>query len=297
MSSLEAPLHKSVITAPRFNPNRLLSRVVPHVILLAYTALALFPIILTIINSFKNRANIFKSPYALPIGDLFSTAGYETVFNPARANAPLYLENSLIVTVTTIVFVLLFGAMAAFALAEYKFPGNTLMGLYLSLGIMIPIRLGTVSIIKFCTALGLTGTLQGLILIYTAQNLPLAVFILAQFMRELPGELKEAARMDGASEYRIFFQLVLPLVRPALASVAVFAMIPTWNDLWFPLIMASSEQTRTVTLGVQMFTGQFQKDWPSLLAALTLAMLPVLIIYVLFSRQLIRGLTAGAVKQ
>jgi raffinose/stachyose/melibiose transport system permease protein len=297
MSEIYTASRRTAVSTSGFDLQRLAGTIAPHIILLSYTALALFPIALTIINSFKERKNIFRAPFALPLGDMFSSAGYETVFNPARANAPLYFQNSLIVTITTIILVLMFGAMAAHALAEYRFPGNTLMGLYLSLGIMIPIRLGTVSLIRLCTSLGLTGTLQGLILIYTAQNLPLAVFILSQFMKELPIELKEAARMDGASEYRIFFQLVLPLVRPAMASVAVFAMIPTWNDLWFPLIMASSEQTRTVTLGVQVFTSQFQRDWPALLAALSLAMLPVLVIYMLFSRQLIRGLTAGAVKQ
>lgn len=280
------------------NLNRLLfGSALPHVILLLYTALAIFPIVLTIINSFKERKNIFAHPYALPLGNLFSLSGYQLVFNPDRASTGLYLQNSLIVTVTTILAVILFGAMAAYALSEYDFPGNRWVGLYMSVGIMIPIRLGTVGIIKISTALGLTGTLQSLILIYIAQNLPLAIFILSQFMRDLPRELKDAARVDGASEYRIFFRLVLPLVRPGIASVAVFTMIPTWNDLWFPLILASKEETRTVTLGVQMFTGQFLKDWTALLAALTLAMLPVLIIYALFSRQMIRGLTSGAVKQ
>jgi raffinose/stachyose/melibiose transport system permease protein len=278
--------------------NRLLiGSALPHIILLLYTFLAMFPIVLTIINSFKERKNIFAHPYALPLGNLFSLSGYQLVFNPDRANTGLYLQNSLIVTVSTIVAVILFGAMAAYALSEYEFPGNRWLGLYMSIGIMIPIRLGTVGIIRICTALGLTGTLQSLVLIYIAQNLPLAIFILSQFMRDLPRELKDAARVDGASEYHIFFRLVLPLVRPGIASVAVFTMIPTWNDLWFPLILASQEETRTVTLGVQMFTGQFLKDWTALLAALTLAMLPVLIIYALFSRQMIRGLTSGAVKQ
>ncbi len=265
-----------------------------HIILLAYTALAMFPIVLTIINSFKKQGDIFSHPYIVPFGSMFTTIGYDTVFK--RAAALQYLENSLIVTVISIVITLLFGAMAAFALSEYKFRGNSLLGLYMALGIMIPIRLGTVSIIKLSTTLGLTGTLQGLIFIYIAQNLPLAIFILNQFLREVPTDLKDAARMDGASEYRVF-AMMIPLVRQALFSVTVFTMIPIWNDLWWPLIMAPNEQTRTITLGVQMFTGEFQTNWSSLLAALTLAMLPVLIIYAFSSRQLIRGLMAGAVKQ
>jgi raffinose/stachyose/melibiose transport system permease protein len=141
----------------------------------------------------------------------------------------------------------------------------------------------------------LVDTLVALILVYTAMGLPLAIFILQQFMRQVPKEMKDAARVDGASEYRIFW-LVLPMVRPAVAAVAVFTMIPIWNDLWFPLILAPSESTKTVTLGAQVFLGQFVSDWNAVLSSLTLAMVPVLILYIIFSRQLIRGLTSGAVK-
>jgi raffinose/stachyose/melibiose transport system permease protein len=202
----------------------------------------------------------------------------------------------MIVTVVAIALVLIFGAMAAFALSEYRFRGNTLMGLYLALGIMIPIRLGTVSILELMVASGLVNTLTSLILVYTAQGPPLAIFILSEFMGQVSKDLKDAGRMDGLSEYRIFFRLVLPLVRPAMATVAVFTMIPIWNDLWFPLILAPSEETKTVTLGAQMFIGQYVTNWNAVLAALSLAILPVLILYFIFSRQLIRGITAGAVK-
>jgi raffinose/stachyose/melibiose transport system permease protein len=163
------------------------------------------------------------------------------------------------------------------------------------MGIMIPIRLGTVSILRLVVAMRLVDTLVALILVYTAMGLPLTIFILQQFMRQVPVEMKEAARIDGASEYRIF-GLVLPMVRPAVATVAVFTMIPIWNDLWFPLILAPGESTKTVTLGAQVFLGQFVSDWNAVLSSLTLAMVPVLILYVIFSRQLIRGLTTGAVK-
>ena len=115
-------------------------------------------------------------------------------------------------------------------------------------------------------------------------------------MGQVSKDLKDAGRMDGLSEYRIFFRLVLPLIRPAMATVAVFTMIPIWNDLWFPLILAPSEETKTVTLGAQMFIGHYVTNWNAVLAALSLAILPVLILYFIFSRQLIRGITAGAVK-
>jgi raffinose/stachyose/melibiose transport system permease protein len=268
--------------------------VAAHAVLILYTIIALFPVILVVVNSFKSRAAIFGSPLTPPTPATFDLIGYSTVFS--QGDFFVYFQNSLIVTVASLFFVLLFGAMAGFALSEYRFRGNTLMGLYLALGIMIPIRLGTVAILKLMIAGGLVNTLTALILVYTAQGLPLSIFILSEFMKSVSDDLKNAGRIDGLSEYRIFFRLVLPLVRPAMATVAVFTMIPIWNDLWFPLILAPSEDTKTVTLGAQMFLGQFVTNWNAVLAALSLAILPVLILYLIFSRQLIRGITSGAVK-
>lgn len=265
-----------------------------HIALITYTIIALFPVVVILINSFKTRKAIFRDPLALPNADSFTTIGYETVFK--QGDFLQYFQNSMIVTVASLFFILVFGAMAAFALAEYRFKGNTLMGLYLAIGIMIPIRLGTISILHIMVAGGLVNTLTALILVYIAQGLPLAIFILAEFMRQVSDDLKDAGRIDGLSEYRIFFVLVLPLVRPAMATVAVFNMIPIWNDLWFPLILAPGEATKTLTLGSQVFIGQFVTDWNAVLSALSMAILPVMILYVVFSKQLIRGITSGAVK-
>lgn len=265
-----------------------------HAVLILYTVIALFPVFVILINSFKSRRAIFAEPLAFPNAETFSLIGYRTVMQQGDFFG--YFQNSMIVTVASLFFILLFGAMAAFALSEYRFRGNTLMALYLALGIMIPIRIGTVAILEMMVATGLVNTLWALILVYTAQGLPLAVFILSEFMRQVSDDLKNAGRIDGLSEYTIFFRLVLPLVRPAMATVAVFNMIPIWNDLWFPLILAPAEETKTLTLGSQVFIGQFVTDWNAVLSALSLAILPAMILYVLFSRQLIRGITAGAVK-
>jgi raffinose/stachyose/melibiose transport system permease protein len=265
-----------------------------HLVLILYTALCIGPVLLVAVNSFKTRASIFAAPLSLPGPGSFDLIGYKTVLG--QGVFLNYFANSLIVTVGSLAAVLLFGAMAAFALSEYRFRGNSLLGLFLALGIMVPIRLGTVAILNMMVAAHLVNTHLALILIYTAQGLPVAVFILAEFMRGVSKDLKDAGRIDGLSEYTIFFRIVLPLVRPAVATVAVFTMIPIWNDLWFPLIVAPGEATKTVTLGAQVFIGQFVTNWNAILAALTLAVLPVLILYLLFSRQLIRGITAGAVK-
>jgi len=265
-----------------------------HAILAAYTALALFPIILVIMNSFKAKRAIFNTPLTPPMPWNFDPIGYFKVFGDSAITT--YYMNSITVTVGTIFFTLLFGAMAAWALTEYKFRWNTPLAIFLSIGIMVPIRLGSVSIIQLVSDLNLINTLTALVLVYVAQNLPLAIFILSEFIQQIPRDLREAGRCDGLSEYNIFFYIILPLLRPAMATVAVFTMIPVWNDLWFPLLLAPTGGKQTITLGVQQFLGQYITDWNAVLAALSTAIIPVLVLYVIFSRQLIRGLTSGAVK-
>ena len=265
-----------------------------HLVLGAYTLLAIFPILLVIYNSFKSRKAIFGSPLALPGPESFSLVGYEKVFSDSAV--PLYYVNSISITVSTIAITLFIGAMAAWALTEYRFRWNTLLGIYLAIGIMVPIRLGSVSILKLVADMNLVNTRTALVLVYTAQSLPLAIFILSEFIAQIPKDLREAARCDGVSEYTIFYRIILPLIRPAMATVAVFTMIPIWNDLWFPLLLAPGGGTQTITLGIQQFIGQYVTDWNAVLAALSVAIIPVLILYALFSRQLIRGLTSGAVK-
>lgn len=275
------------------SPGRMTEGIGKHVVLVFFTLLALGPVLLIFFNSFKARRAIFANPYSLPDGASFSLIGYQTVF--ARSDFPLYYLNSFTVTLVSVALILALGSMIAFALAEYPFAGSRLVSIFFILGIIIPIRLGSVSLLNLVVSLHLVNTLVALILVYAAQGLPLAVFILTQFMRQVPRDLKDAARVDGASEYRIYL-LVLPLLRPALATVTVLSIIPIWNDLWFPLILAPSEATKTVTMGAMQFLGQFSNDWNAVLSALSLSAGPVLALYFVFSRQFLRGLTAGAIK-
>jgi raffinose/stachyose/melibiose transport system permease protein len=270
------------------------ARLAVHAALILYTCLAVGPILLVLMNSFKSRKAIFGSPLSIPSETSFSLVGYNSVLG--KADFGLYFVNSLTVTVASLALVLVLGAMCAWALTEYRFRGNALVGLYMAIGIMVPIRLGSVSILKMMVGFGLVNTLTALVLVYTAMGLPLAIFILAEFIQQVPRDLRDAARCDGVSEYRIFYAVILPLISPAIATVAVFTMVPIWNDLWFPLILAPGRGTQTVTLGVQQFIGQYVTDWNAVLAALSLAIAPILLLYILFSRSLVRGLTAGAVK-
>jgi raffinose/stachyose/melibiose transport system permease protein len=269
-------------------------RIAVHIALILYTILAVGPIVLILINAFKSRRAIFADPLGFPDARTFTTIGFDRVF--ANSDFGLYFLNSLTVTVVSLGLIVLIGAMAAWALTEYRFRGNTLLSLYLAIGIMVPIRLGSVSILRMMVELDLVNTLTALVLVYVAQGLPLAILILGEFIQQIPKDLRDAARCDGVSEYRIFGSIILPLIRPAIATVAVFTMVPIWNDLWFPLILAPGGGKQTVTLGVQQFIGQYVTDWNAVLASLTLAIAPILVLYLLFSRYLVRGLTAGAVK-
>ncbi len=272
----------------------LLGQIFKHGILILFSSIAIFPILVIVINSFKSRSAIFQNPYMLPSAETFDIIGYITVFE--RSNFLLYYANSLIIAVMSLFIILFLGSMVAHALSEYDFKLNNFILLFFLAGIIIPVRLASVSLLKIMLALNLTNTLLALIIVYCVQGMPLAIFILIQFYNKVPKSIKEAARIEGASEWKIY-TLIMPLVRPAIATVAAFSIVPIWNDIWFPLILAPGEKVCTVTMGAQKFLGQFANDWNALLAALSMAAIPIIILYFIFSRNIMGGIIDGAVKE
>ena len=263
-----------------------------HAVLIAWSLVVLLPLWMMVINSLKPNREIYRSPFGLP--SQWTLSGYMNAWT--QGDFPLYFRNSLMVTGVSLAVVLLIGSLAAYALASWNSRWSRLIYLFFIAGLMIPIRLGTINIFTIVQSLGMINKAWGLIPIYVAMSMPISIFVLTEFIRALPSELRDAAYVDGASEWRIYSSIVLPLVRPALATVAIFNLIPIWNDLWFPLIFISDASQRTVMLGVTFLFGQYQTNWTNVLAVLTLSALPLLILYVLFSKQFIKGLTAGAVK-
>jgi raffinose/stachyose/melibiose transport system permease protein len=268
------------------------TNLVNYLILSAWSLVVLFPVWTMLINSIKKQLDIFRNPFAFPAVPNFD--GYLYVFKDS--NFLLYCWNTVLVTTVTIACTLLIGSLAAFALANWKgFMSKFIYVLFLS-GIMIPIRLGTINIFQIIKNLGLMGSAYSLIPVYIAWGLPIAVFVLTTFIQELPGELMESAALDGASKLRIYSKIILPLIRPALGTVAILNLINIWNDIWFPLIFNLKEEQRTLLLGVTYFFGTYQTDWTKVLVILTLSTLPILVLYIIMSKQFIRGLTAGAIK-
>ncbi|HOA22426.1 MAG TPA: carbohydrate ABC transporter permease [Aggregatilineales bacterium] len=269
-----------------------LSSIATHVVLLAWSAVVLFPLYTMLINSIKPKREIFRDPYGFPSTVTFE--GYQSAWTDGRFD--IYFRNSITVTVISLALILLLGSLAAYGLASWRSRVSNLIYLGFVAGLMVPIRLGTINIFQIILALGLNDSIWSLVPVYVAMGLPVATFVMVPFIRALPGDLIDAARVDGASELRIYASVIMPMVRPALATVAIFNLIPIWNDLWFPLIFIRSQQARTVIYGVSLLFGQYQTDWTRILSTLSLSAVPLLILYLLMSKQFIKGLTAGAVK-
>ena len=267
-------------------------RIAGQAVLLLNAVLVLAPMVIMGLSAFKSTREIFQNPFGLP--GVWRWENFARVWVEARF--ALYFRNSVLVTIASIAIVLVLGAMAGYALGRFRFGGNDLVYLYFLSGLMLPIRLGIIPLFILMRNLHLLDTLWALILTYAASGLPSAVFILTGFFRTLPSDLDSAARIDGAGEWLIFQRIMVPLVRPALVIVAVYNLIPIWNDFFFPLVFIQTNRLKTLPLGMTTFFGQYSTDWGALFAGLTLAALPVVTLYALLSRQFIRGLTAGAVK-
>lgn len=267
-------------------------QVLIQVVLLAYAATVVVPLGLMLLNAVKSVRQIFASPYGWPDPAVWSNFSRAWV----QAQFAVYLRNSLLISLVTVLCVLLSASMAAYVLARFRFRGNgLLLGLFL-VGLMLPIRLAVIPLFLLVRQLGLLNSHLGLILVYTASGMPFAVFLLTTFMRGVPKELEEAAVVEGAGWFSVYWRIILPLVRPALATVAIFNFMATWNDFFFPMIFLKKKALMTVPVGISTFFGEYGNQWDLLFAGLSLTILPVIGVFLLMSRQFIAGLTAGALK-
>ncbi len=261
-------------------------------LLLLNALVMLYPLSVMVLSAFKSNNEIFASPFALP--ENFAPVN---VLRMWQETAFLrYLLNSIMVTLGAVVAIVVFGTMAAYAIARYRFRLSTAVFLFFLSGLMVPLKLAVIPLFIQLDRLGLIDTRLGLVLVYVAMGLPSAVFILTGFLRTLPGELEESARIEGASELRTMLQVMLPLARPAMVIAAIQNAVPIWNDFFFPLVFISSDRLKTLPQGLTVFMGEYNTDWGVLFAGLTLSALPITLVYVVLSRQFIAGLTQGAIK-
>lgn len=278
---------------------RLIPKGLITLVLLGHATWVVYPMIWMAYSSLKSDAAIFLQPFALPAINQLQFDNYSRAWREASFSS--YFVNSAIVTVASVGAILTLGAMAAYALARFYHPmGKFIFWIFLS-GLMIPVQLSIIPVFFELRSAGLLNSKLSLIMVYTANGLPFAIFILAGFFRSLPRSLYEAALIDGCGEFAAFWRVLLPLARPGLVTVAIFQFIGVWKEYFFAFMLTGGDvtgQAQTLPLGLAnlSITAQYHSDYGMLFAGLMLATVPIFILYLALQKQLVKGVTAGALK-
>ncbi len=268
--------------------------ILTQLFLILWLVMCLFPLYWLFTFSLKNNSEIFG-------GNVLGLPRYWIWSNYAEAwgsggKIGLYLRNSVIDTLGTLLLTSLFGFMSSYGLLRMRWKGQKLTMTYLLLGLMIPMHAALLPLLNIMQSLGVLKTHWGLIIPYTAFNIPMTILILSGFITGIPYEMEEAACIDGSGIFRTAFTIILPMLVPAMVTAAIFVFLQVWNELLMASVFVSSDNVRTLTVGVQQMYGQYQTDWGPIGAALFIATLPTLVLYLCMSGQVQKSLIAGAVK-
>jgi raffinose/stachyose/melibiose transport system permease protein len=268
------------------------SRLLTGAALLLVATAFFFPMVWMVLSSFKTNQAIFQHPFALPV--TIDPGRWAEAWEVGRIGQ--YALNSAIVTAISVTGILLMGSAAAFAISRYRFRGRTLSMSLIALGLLLPLQSYFIAQSTTFTQLAITDTRLALIIPYTAMGLPLAVYLLKVYLDALPDELFEAARIDGAGDITVFRALALPLLRPGLATGALFSALAAWNEFLLALLYIQDDTLKTIPTGLLAFSSRYVTDYSLLFSALSIVTIPMIVIYVVFNRQIVEGITAGSVK-
>ena len=265
---------------------------VANIILIVFALAMLYPLYWLFISAFKTNQDFFTNPYSLPSNWVFEnvTRAWEL------AGLGKAMINSTIVTVIALILTLLIGALTAYVLSRFEFRMRGPLMLFFLLGMLIPIHSTLVPLFIMMNKFGILDTYWALILPYTAFELPIAIFIVAAYMTSVPKEIEEAALIDGTGYWGIFFRIMLPLSLPALSTVAILAFLRYWNEFAFALVFINDQALKTLPLALTIFSDGFGTDYSLTMAAMAVAVVPTIIIYLFFQEQIMKGMVAGSVK-
>lgn len=264
-----------------------------HVFLILVVLLNLFPVFWMVSTSLKSQEEVFTSSKFLP--ETLRWENYAYAWN--EGNFKTYFFNSLIYTSATVAGVILFASLAAFAFAHAKFFGSQFLFYFFIASMMIPIPGAFIPLYILLLKLDLVNTRLGLILPYINSGLALAIFILKGFFEDIPKGIQEAATIDGCGKFGIYWYIFLPLAKPAIMTVSIFTALNVWNEFLLALVIINDSSLMPIQRGVLEFQGQHFTNYPLLMSALTIATVPILIIYFLMQKQIIKGLAEGALKE
>jgi len=283
-----------ITTAGRRGLGARLYQLLAQVPLLIWAVMVIFPFLWMIMTAFKTDREILTDPFGLPAE--LQWENFERAWT--SANIGTYFVNTIIVMAMSLTGTLLVSAMAAYVISRFEFPGNRAIYLLFMAGLMFPVFLGLVPLYFLMDDLHLLNTYHGLALVYIAYSLPFTIFFLVGFFKTLPGEVAEAGIMDGASQFQVFFNIMLPMAKPGLIAMGIFNFLGQWNQFLLPLVLMQSESRYMLSQGLNFLAINqgYDSDYSALFAAMVIVMIPTLIVYVLFQRRLESGLTAGALK-
>lgn len=262
------------------------------ILIIFFAVYTLFPLLWLFITSLKTNAEYFDNPFSLPAVPQWQN--YVNAFT--QANLGRMISNSVIVAITATVINVLIAAMLSYCLSRFKFKGREIIFTFFSVGVLVPLNALMVPYFSIFSKLRLVDSLGALIILYAAIGLPISTFIIRGFMASFPAEIEEAAYIDGSGFYGRFFKMILPLTKTGLVTAATFEFITCWNEFVYANLLTSSPMTKTIQIGIRYFTNQFTTDYVSMYAAIIISIAPSIIGYMLFQKQVISGLTSGAVK-
>ncbi len=272
---------------------RILYRISVPVVLLIW----LLPAIAILVTSVRSEADILAGNYWGRLTEFALIENYSEVFNRERSPMALYFRNSVLITVPSVGLAMFFSAMAGFTLAIHRFPGRIFLYAMFIAGNFVPFQMLMIPVRTLFSQLELLDTLWALIIFHTSFQVGFATFFLRNFIVDLPISLVESARIEGASEIGVFFRIILPLIRPALASLGVLLFTFIWNDFFWALTLVQSDSARPVTFGLQALKGQWITAWHLISAGSVVAALPPVIIFFILQKQFVSGLVFGGVKE
>lgn len=272
--------------------HKLLVPVLKYVFLWGYAAISLGLFAWVLIGSFKSNSEIFADPFGMP--------GSLAIDNYLRAwgsaNIGQYFGNSLIATIASVFITMLLGSMVAYVISRFSFRGNALMWAVFALGMVIPMQSLLLPTFLKMNDIGLRDHIVALIVVYAVFDLPKTVFLLAGFMKGIPKEMEEAAIMDGSSYWRNYYNIILPLSIPGLATMCILSFIGSWNEYIYASVLIASDKWRTIPVGLANFSGEYSSEYGLICAGIVMTIIPVMIVYMLFQNQIVKGMSAGAVK-
>jgi raffinose/stachyose/melibiose transport system permease protein len=265
-----------------------IGRTVAYILLIVLAVAIIYPMAWAILNGFKSNLELFGDPWGLP-----TTWRWENFLKAWNLGVVRYLANSVIVTGASVVTTVLFSAMAAYALTRQRIPFAGPITVLLLGGMMLAPTVALIPLFRLLQALGIFDTYWGLIILYTAFRIPFTVFLIRAYMITISREMEDAAIVDGASRWQIFWLIVMPLSRPIIVSAALLQALFAWNEFVFALVFINSTDLKTLPVGLLAMQGRVLSDWPVLFAALTIASIPMILLFLAGQRQFIRGLSEG----